>query len=160
MPTCRRRTRCHSSRRLPDPPATYRSLTPEDLANLEAARAWVRGHFTEAAEGKYEPIDGKLRVIDAILKNGWVDVKETWKLQALGVALGDALAQKLLLEWVTVDDEFGQDAALNWPGTSVLCYPLTMIAKRVEDGEQVDVYALFEGAIEIITDGALSGRWL
>lgn len=108
-------------------------LTPEDHANLESAREWVRDHFTEFPLEKYEPISGKLRVVQAILENKWVQPNETVKLHTLGVTLGDALAQELMLEWVMVDDEYGRTAALNWPGTSIYSYPITMISKRIED---------------------------
>ena len=71
--------------------------------------------------------------------------------------MGDALAQELMLVWVTVDDEFGRSAALNWPGTSLICSPITMISKRVEAGEPVDVYALFQGVSERLREMAFSG---
>ena len=74
------------------PISAHTQLTAEDRADLETSRKWVKGHFTEAASEKYDPISGKLRVIDAVLKSGWVEPTETWKLQSLGVAFGDALA--------------------------------------------------------------------
>jgi hypothetical protein len=132
-------------------------LTEEDKQNLDAARTWVKGHFTENADEKYEPVDGKLRVIDAILANKWVNASETDKLQALGVALGDALAQELLLDWVVIDDELGRSPCLSWPGTSINCYPLTMISKRIEDGEDVSVYDLFDGMCARLREMAFSG---
>jgi hypothetical protein len=48
------------------------------------------------------------------------------------------------MEWVIVEDSVGRDPALRAPGTSIIVYPLTMIAKRVERGESVDVFALFD----------------
>ena len=101
-------------------------------------------HYDDASRFKAETIQGRLDLIDAMLANKWIDPSETVKLQSLGVVFGDAVAQELLLDWVVVDDEYGRDAALNWPGTSVLCHPLTMISKRVEDGEPVDVWDLFQ----------------
>jgi hypothetical protein len=135
-------------------------LQSEEREWIEAARDWVKGHFAESADEKYSTIEGKLRVISTILRQGWVESSEKWKLQSLGIAFGDALSQRLMLEWVTVDDEHGRCPALNWPGTSVLCYPLTMISKRVEDEEEVDVdvQQLFEGISARITELAFSGR--
>jgi Domain of unknown function (DUF3806) len=120
----------------------------------------VKGHFTNDAEAKYAPLEGKLRLVEAILANGWVLPTETWKLQALGAAFGDALRQKLLLDWVTVEDEFGASAALNWPGTSVLSFPLTAISKRVERSEQVEIRVLFDQACASLRDMAFSGRYV
>jgi hypothetical protein len=133
-------------------------LSDADAGWLDAARTWVKGHFTDDAEAKYGSVAGKLRVTGAILANGWVLSTETWKLQALGAAFGDALSQELLLDWVTVDDQLGATAALNWPGTSVLSFPLTAISKRVEQAEQVDVGSLFDQACESLREMAFSGR--
>ena len=119
----------------------------------------MKNHFTEDQDEKYASIEGKLRVIAAILANDWVSPDETRKLQSLGVAFGDAISQKLMMEWVMVEDEVGLDPALQWPGTSILCYALTMISKRVEDGEKVDVRDLFEGVTGKLAEHAFSGRW-
>jgi hypothetical protein len=49
------------------------------------------------------------------------------------------------VEWVMVEDAFGRDPAVRLPGTTILLFPLTMISKRIERGEAVDVVALFNG---------------
>ena len=139
---------------------SFEPLGPDDAANLNAARAWVKGHFTESQDEKYEPVEGKLRVIDAILSSGWVEPTETFKLQSLGVVLGDAIAQKLMLNWVVLDDEYGRCPGLNWPGASVACSPVTMISKRIEGGEAVDVYDLFDGLCARLSELAFSGRYV
>ena len=143
-----------------DVPQTFSDLLPSDRDNLDRARDWVKGHFTEAADEKYAPIDGKLRVIDTILSQGWVDQGETAKFQSLGVAFGDAIAQELMMDWIVVDDEYGRSAALRWPGTTVICSPITMISKRIEDGETVDVYKLFDGICASLREMAFSGRYV
>ena len=137
----------------------FTSLRAEESERIEAARDWVKGHFNNDPDGCYAPIEAKLFVIDAILSNGWVEREETWKLQALGIAFGDALAQKLMMEWVTVDDEYGCDPALNWPGTSILSYPVTAISKRIERNEAVNVQDLFDTACSTISEMAFSGRY-
>jgi hypothetical protein len=76
---------------------------PEDETNrLEQFRDWMKGHFTENVEEKYNSIDGKLRLNQTILDNNWIESHETWKLQALGLTFGDPIKQKLILEWVLV----------------------------------------------------------
>ena len=120
------------------------TLNEGDADRIQSHRDWVVGHFDDPAA--YDSVSGKLRVIQAILDNGWVENHETWKLQSLGVAFGDALAQEVPeLSWVAVDDEFGRDPALRWLQTSTLVFPLTAISKRVDDGIAVDVYQMFGG---------------
>lgn len=85
----------------------------------------------------------KLRVIDAFLQQ--VDAQDTWKLQALGVVLGDAMALQYRLRWVEVEDEWGTDPALllgGAPGEEAYAFPLTMIAKRRQEGQDVDLQTL------------------
>jgi hypothetical protein len=119
-------------------------LNEEDINRLQQHREWVVGHYDDPAA--YESVAGKLRLIQTILDNGWIDTSETWKLQSLGVAFGDALVQEVPeLFWVAVDDEFGRDPALRWMETQTLAFPLTAISKRIEDEVEVDVYDLFDG---------------
>jgi hypothetical protein len=99
-------------------------------------------------------VEGKLPLIDAILRNGWVGAADTLKPQCLGIAFGDALAQHLGLQWVTVEDEHGRDPALRLPGTSILLFPMTSISKRMEQGEAVDVHGLFGAACSSLQSAA------
>jgi Domain of unknown function (DUF3806) len=128
----------------------FEPLNPDDIADLEAKRTWVREHYDEPARYKYDTVEGKLRLLDAILRNKWIAPDETLKLQCLGVTFGDALVQRLGLTWVAVDDDYGRDAALTLDGTSVRVFPLTSISKRIERGEEVEVYGLFENACTTI----------
>ena len=132
-------------------------MNSEEIARLEAQRSWVREHYEPHAQAKYNTIDGKLALLDEILRNGWIQASETVKLQSLGIAFGDALAQKLGLRWVTVEDEYGRDPALKLDGTSILTFPPTSISKRIEQGMSVEVYGLFESACTAIQQAARGG---
>ncbi len=134
-------------------------LRPDEAEQIERARNWLKGHFPRSADQRYEPPEGKLGLVDAILARGWIEPNETWQLQALGVGFGDALAQKLMLQWVTMEDEYGCNPALHWPGTSIYAHPLTMISKRIERGDQVDVFELFERTCAKLSEMAFSGRY-
>ena len=49
------------------------------------------------------------------------------------------------MEWIMVEDESGRDPAVRLPGTSIILFPPTMSARRIERGEQVDVFKMFNG---------------
>ena len=129
-------------------------LNADDVAHLEAKRKWVREHYDEAARHKYDTLEGKLVLLDTILRNKWIEPTETLKLQCLGIAFGDALAQRLGLQWVAVEDQYGRDPALSRVGTSLLVFPMTSISKRIERGEEIDLPRFFESACETIEKGA------
>ena len=120
------------------------ALNQADLSDVEAKRKWVREHFTPETEHQYDDLDQKLRLLDTILRNKWIEPSETLKLQCLGITLGDAFVQRMGLEWVAVEDEYGRDPAVKVPDSSIILFPLTMISKRVERGEEVDIHNLFE----------------
>lgn len=136
---------------------SYR-LEANEAEWLDEARKWLKGHFESDPDAGYATLEGKLAVIRANLAGGWVGPEDTWKLQSLGIAMGDALAQDLMLEWVTVDDEYGRQPALHWPGTSILAFPVTMISKRIEDGERLDIDVMYETTREQLNEIAFSGR--
>jgi len=62
------------------------------------------------------------------------------------------------MEWIMVEDEYGRDAAVRMPGTTIILYPLTMISKRVERGEDVDVFDLFNGVAAQVDELQRQGR--
>jgi hypothetical protein len=126
------------------------ALAPDEVARVESQRAWVRDHYDEAVRHHYETVDGKLRVLDTILRSSWIEATETWKLQCLGITFGDALAQKMGLVWVAVEDAYGRDPALRDEETSIVTFPMTTISKRVERGETVDVRRLLDAACQSI----------
>lgn len=85
---------------------------------------------------------------------------QTYELQCLGIALGQVFAAETPLRWVMVEDEYGRDPALQYPDTTILLFPLTMISKRIEKGQEVDVADLFRGTMEMVekTKEKLSGK--
>jgi len=127
-------------------------LTGDEAAHVQKQRIWVREHYEPHAEHKYDTIEGKLNLLKAILDAGWIEPEETWKLQSLGITFGDALSQKMNLIWVTVEDEYGRDPALMVPKTTILVFPLTAISKRIERGESVDVFSLFDEFCQFVID--------
>jgi hypothetical protein len=110
---------------------------------MDECRAWVQD-VVEGADD-FDSVPGtKLRVVEAILTA--VRPGETWKLQALGVVFGDALALAHGYAWVQIPD--GLDAIpallLTESPEPVYAYPVTMISKRVEAGQSLDYVALVE----------------
>jgi hypothetical protein len=128
-----------------------RALSAEDAAHVEKRRTWVRDHYDADARHHYETVEGKLRLLHTIVRSGWIAPNEKWKLQSLGVTFGDALAQRMGLSWVTVEDEYGSDPALQDQGTTIVVFPLTTISKRIERGDAINIQELFDQACRTIT---------
>ena len=128
-------------------------LTADDAARLAEQRAVCEAYIAdEGSRANYATAAGKLGLVRALLAHDVFRPDQTYQLQCLGVVLGDAFVQEMGMRWVAVEDEYGRDPAIQLPGTSVLLYPLTMISKRVERGEAVDVFDLFNGLAAQLED--------
>jgi hypothetical protein len=129
-----------------------REMSAEMTQRVASQRDWVRGHFAPDAVHKYDTVDGKLYLLQTILDNQFYRKDQTMELQSLGITLGDALAETADLEWVEVEDEYGIDPALRYRGREILLFPLTLISKRIERDEIVDVRELFDGIHNMLND--------
>jgi hypothetical protein len=121
------------------------SLQKADQDRLEAQRAVVLHYLDEAGRAKFATAPGKLGTLRALLAAKVFKPDQTYELQSMGVVLGDVFVQDMGFTWVIVSDEHGRDPAIRFGNTSVILYPLTMISKRIERGETIDVFALYNG---------------
>ena len=122
------------------------ALTGDDEKQLQDQRAVIEKFLPDdGSRQNYKKAAGKLGIIRAILDRKLIKPTQTYELQCLGIVLGDAFVQDLKMEWVMVEDEHGRDPAVRLPKTSIILFPLTMISKRIERGEKVDVFDLFNG---------------
>lgn len=121
-------------------------VAPDD-ADLERLAQQVVRVGQLAAEHLDEGLtedDADLDVVQELLDLGAVPPDATYDLQCLGTVFGMRIVEAVDgIDWAIVEDEYGRDPALRYLDTSLLVYPLTMIAKRVEGGEDVDVHRLF-----------------
>ena len=124
-------------------------LEASDVVALEKQRAVVERFLTEAdLKGKYLTAAGKLGTLRALLQAKVFEAKQTYELQSMGIVLGDAFVEHMGFEWVIVRDSLGRDPALRYKNSSILLFPMTMISKRVERGEDVDVFGLYNSVAE------------
>ena len=109
---------------------------------LQHADALVREVTGSGLTGRLTDLSLIQRVLDARL----VEPEATYSLQSLGIAFGRSFVDNTRHHaWWMVEDEYGRDPCVRYKDTTLLVFPQTMISKRVEDGEAVDVQALFDG---------------
>lgn len=88
--------------------------------------------------------DRDLEPLQKLLDDAIFQSSQTYELQCMGVAFGDVLRSQLPLHWVIITDEYGSDPTLRLGETSININALTMISKRIERGERVDLYKLLQ----------------
>jgi hypothetical protein len=130
---------------MPPPGQKIEPLNEDDLARMAKQRAVIEKYLGNDADNqeKYRSTAGKLGLLRALLQQSIFKPTQTYQLQCMGIILGDALVQHCGVEWQAVEDEHGRDPCVQVPGTTIVLFPLTMISKRVEKGDQVDVFNLF-----------------
>jgi hypothetical protein len=124
---------------------TMSPLTAADEQRLSEQRAIVSRYLDEDGRKKYETAAGKLGTLRALLEAKVFRSDQTFELQSMGIVLGDVFVQDMGFHWLIVEDEHGRDPAIRYAETSVILFPLTMISKRIEAGERVDVFDLYNG---------------
>ncbi len=92
------------------------------------------------------------RVVDAEL----IDRDDCDGWEALGVAFGDCLAQRVPeLAWTQVTDAWGVDAVLRYGEANSIVSAVTLLIKRVEEGQVIEINHLLEALEELIIQQAL-----
>lgn len=130
---------------MPAPGQTFERLTPADEDRLRQQRAVIERYLGNDPRNltNYATAPGKLGLLRAVLNSKVVGASQTYELQCMGIIFGDVLVQQCGWLWRMANDEYGRDPCLKVPGSSIVLFPLTMISKRVERGEEVDVFDLF-----------------
>ena len=125
------------------------ALTEDDRERLDKQRAVVTRYLDEEGLRKFETAPGKLGTLRALLDASVFSSEQTYELQSMGIVFGDVFVQDMRFEWIMVEDDYGRDPAITYPDTSVILFPLTMISKRVERGETIDVFDLYNGVADL-----------
>jgi hypothetical protein len=133
---------------------SFRDLNEDELDWLAAQRDRVEVLFAGNAEAlaEYQTDPGKLAVIRAVLNAKAFRPDQTFELQGLGVIFGDVLASQLGMQWRVLEDELGASPCLVLPGTSIVLFPQTMISKRIERGEELEVLDLLNEIVSKVEE--------
>jgi uncharacterized protein DUF3806 len=131
---------------------SIRELGQDDHDWLAAQRQRAEALLDDSSRAAYQSIPGKLGLITAILEAKAFQPDQTFELQGLGLILGDALAARLGMEWKMMEDKYGVSPCLVLGGTSIVLFPQTMISKRIERGETVDILPMFGGIVAKIEE--------
>jgi hypothetical protein len=127
-------------------------LSPLDRQYMSHQRASLediaRRHLGHGFAGEK---DRDLDLLQRLLDRGLVRSDQTRELQAMGVILGDLLADELGMHWVIYEDKLGRSRALRYRETDNYLFPMTMISRRQEAANQAPVEDIYQRAVAAIT---------
>ena len=132
--------------------------TEKDIENIAMGVVHAGQVIEQALDEDLDGTHQDLELIQRVLDQGLVEPEATYTLQAFGLAFGRVFLNEFPdYDWWMVEDEHGRDPAIRYKETSLLVFPMTMISKRIEDGEPFDVAELFDGLAkqlaELIQEG-------
>ena len=130
-------------------PQTIEAPNEDDVDRI--ARQFI--HASQVIQqATRQSLSGKLTDLDliqSVLDRKIVEPEATYSLQALGIAFGKVFIENnAFYDWWMVEDEYGRDPAIRYKETTLLVFPQTMISKRIEDGELVDVRKMYDSLRE------------
>jgi hypothetical protein len=129
----------------------FSELTAADVARLDKQRALVVGALKQhhdASSLSRTKLD--LPSLQRLLDEHAFAKTQAYELQSLGVTFGDVLANELGLRWTIVADDYGRDPTLRLGDTTIQVNALTMISKRVERGEAVNLKVLLANTRDVV----------
>lgn len=94
--------------------------------------------------------DRDLDLLQTLLDQQLVRPEQVRESQAMGVILGDLLASDLGMHWVIYEDSAGRSRALRYKDSDNYLFPITMISRRREAGNQTPVTDIYQKAYDII----------
>jgi len=135
------------------PEPKFSELSHGDSERLDQQRSLVAA----AAKRRYgtavlSRTKRDLPILQRLIDDKVFKKSQTYELQSLGVVFGDVLASELPLRWVMITDESGTDPTLRFKNTRISVNALTMISKRVERDEPVDVSSLMQKNRESLSE--------
>lgn len=138
-----------------DSPQRVAEPDAQDLARLQRGRMLIQRYLAnDDARSKYQTVPGKLGALRAIMKIETIRPGKKDLLEALGIVLGDTFVQDMGFHWVVLGDAFGSHLAIRYRRSNIFLDPATMIAERVQHGEQVDVLDLYNDAAADVEERA------
>lgn len=101
----------------------------------------------------YHRSDKTISFIQKMIDKKVFQMENTYELHSLGIALGDYIQYKYNdFHWAVIRDEYGRDICLQYKTLALTIFPMTMISKRVEDGDKINVAELVSNLLEKINE--------
>lgn len=121
----------------------------EDIERIAQQLLHAQEVVLEATGSQLSGGMADLALLQRVLDFKFLEPEATYSLQALGIAFGKVFVENNAhYDWWMIEDEYGRDPAIRYKETTLLVFPQTMLSKRIEDGDEVDVEAMYSGLCE------------
>ncbi|MEM9938686.1 MAG: DUF3806 domain-containing protein [Pseudomonadota bacterium] len=128
-----------------------RQLTPHEFAALvdalDLARRLVdRALDTDAVQELYDSLVG-------------MNERPHHVTIATGLAFGQLIIEASEFEWARIKDEYGEETCIAVKDTELICAPISMIQKRLDQNEKLRISDLVDGTVQTMNNKAASADY-
>lgn len=122
--------------------------TQADRDGIAARAATVLGMLrARYGDVQLRRTEDDLALLQKLHDDGGLKAGQEDALEAVGLVFGEVLAARLPLRWITVEWQGERSLGLQYPDTTVIVFPGSMIAKRVNRREAVEFASLFRATV-------------
>jgi hypothetical protein len=140
---------CNRKAKTVAPLPVLTDLSPEEVARLDEQRAVIQNVATQRYQAApLTRTTADLPVLQRLLDDRVFSKTQAYQLQCLGVVFGDILATELPLWWMRATDKGESWPTLRYKETTIQINALTIISKRIENGDKVDLTDLLRATGE------------
>ena len=127
---------------------SVRPATQADRDRIAAQVASVLGVLrSRYGDVKFCHTEDDLWLLQQLHDDGELRAGQEEDLVAVGIVFGEVLAAHAPLRWITVEWQGKRSLGLQYPNSTVIVFPGSMIAKRVDRGERVEFESLFRSTL-------------
>ena len=129
------------------------ALTDEEKNAIEENKSFISELFNPDT-----PINAEK--VQVLYDSALVGSKEiTIGIGLLGVAFGELMLNKLPdFEWAKISDEYGEEICLCARSFILICSPISMMSKRIEDRESIDIADLADKTCQVLVEKINSSK--
>jgi hypothetical protein len=132
------------------PRANIAELSWTDKQFMTAQLALVDELVRAELGAQIHGTENDLAVLQRVVSRNLVNREDTQTQQALGLVLGNVIANQTGMQWVAYSDEAGRSRALCVAGSDSCLFPMTMLSRRMAVGLYPDVNKLYREAMEMV----------
>ncbi len=131
--------------------ATLRVGLPDADEDKGLAVRRNRLHNHDGFFGEVNTIEGKLRLIDHVLKDDKALADRVVR-EALGVVMGDAVAQQKTMTWYMLALDGGRTPCIGLPGTPIKVPAVALMTEALARGEPVKARDMFDDLCRMVDE--------
>ncbi|MEH6549506.1 MAG: DUF3806 domain-containing protein [Pseudomonadales bacterium] len=123
------------------------ALSPLDITYMAQQRQTIADLVGRHTGSRLKGSEVDIPNLQLLIDRRIIKPADQAQMQALGLTLGDVLANKLDMRWIVYIDRRGRSKALRLSNTNNYLFPITMLSRRANGGADISVREIYDKAV-------------